>query len=126
MPMPENLHGYHVHIYFDDATKARAIELQNALAERFKARRSPDNFVGIAGPHPIAQMSVIFSKDTLTADVVPWLMFNRQGLAILIHPLADDEVEDHTTHAVWLGKPVELLTDKLKHGPMTVPELMPN
>ena len=125
MSMPANLHGYHVHIYFDEATKARATELQNALVERFKARRSPAEFIGIAGPHPIAQMSVIFSKDALTADVVPWLMFNHQGLAVLIHPLADDEVEDHTTHAVWLGKPVELLTDKLKRGPMTVPELMP-
>ena len=49
MPMPENLHGYHVHIYFDDATKARATELQDALAEQFKARRSPAKFVGIAG-----------------------------------------------------------------------------
>jgi DOPA 4,5-dioxygenase len=40
---------------------------------------------------------------------VPWLMFNRQGLNILIHPLTDDEVEDHTEHAVWLGAPVGLL-----------------
>ena len=73
---------------------------------------------------PIPQMEAIFPKDAFTANVVPWLMFNRQGLDILIHPLIDDEVEDHTAHAVWLGKPVELLTDKLKHGP-TIPELMP-
>ena len=51
-------------------------------------------------------------------------MFNRQGLNILIHPLTDDEVEDHTEHAAWLGAPVGLLTDKLKHGP-TIAELMP-
>ena len=31
MPMPENLHGYHIHIYFDEATKARATELQRRL-----------------------------------------------------------------------------------------------
>src|SRR3954447_12777819 len=24
MPIPENLHGFHVHIYFDEATKAKA------------------------------------------------------------------------------------------------------
>jgi aromatic ring-cleaving dioxygenase len=124
MSMPENLHGYHVHIYFDDTTKARAIELHDTLVGQFKAQPSRPQFIGIAGPHPIPQMQAIFPKDAFTADVVPWLMFNRQGLDILIHPLTDDEVEDHTAHAVWLGKPVELLTDKLKHGP-TIPELMP-
>ena len=122
--MPENLHGYHVHIYFDDTDKVRATELRDTLVERFKAQPSRPQFIGIAGPHPIPQMSAIFSKAAFTADVVPWLMFNRQGLDILIHPLTNDEVEDHTTHAVWLGTTVELLTDKLKHGP-TIQELMP-
>jgi aromatic ring-cleaving dioxygenase len=124
MSMPENLHGYHVHIYFDDTTKPRATELHDTLVEQFKAQPSRPQFIGIAGPHPVPQMQAIFSKDAFTADVVPWLMFHRQGLDILIHPLTDDEIEDHTAHAVWLGKPMELLTDKLKHGP-TIPELMP-
>jgi aromatic ring-cleaving dioxygenase len=124
MSMPENLHGYHVHIYFDHTTKARATELHDTLVEQFKAQPSRPQFIGIAGPHPIPQMQAIFPRDAFTADVVPWLMFNRRGLDILIHPLTDDEVEDHTTHAVWLGRPVELLTDKLKHGP-TIRELMP-
>jgi aromatic ring-cleaving dioxygenase len=124
MSMPENLYGYHVHIYFDDTTKVRAADLRDTLVERFKAQPSGPKFVGIAGPHPIPQMSAIFPKAAFTADVVPWLMFNRQGLDILIHPLTDDEVEDHTTHAVWIGKPVELLMDKLKRAP-TIQELMP-
>jgi aromatic ring-cleaving dioxygenase len=123
--MPENLHGFHVHIYFDDTNKGRATALRDTLVERFKAQ-SPigAKFVGIAGPHPTPQIGAIFPKAAFTADVVPWLMFNRQGLDILIHPLTDDEVEDHTAHAVWLGKPVELLMDKLKRAP-TIQELMP-
>src|SRR4051794_32139797 len=124
MSMPENLYGYHVHIYFDDTTKVRAADLRDTLVERFKAQPSGPKFVGIAGPHPIPQMSAIFPKATFTADVVPWLMFNRQGLDILIHPLTDDEVEDHTTHAVFLGQPVAVPVEKL-HRPRTLPELMP-
>jgi len=124
MSLPTDLHGYHVHIYYGDATRAKATELHDSLVARFGAQPSRPKFIGIAGPHPIPQVQVIFRKDAFTADVVPWLMFNRQGLDILIHPLTDDEVEDHTAHAVWLGKPVELLTDKLKHGPTTA-ELMP-
>ena len=124
MSLPETLHGYHVHIYFDDETKAQATELHDALVDKFKAEPSRPAFIGIAGPHPIAQMAAIFPKAAFTADVVPWLMFNRQGLDLLIYPLTDDEVDDHTEHAVWLGKPVELLIEKLNHGP-TIWELMP-
>lgn len=124
MTMPDNLHGYHVHIYYDDATETTAKQLHDDLVAQFGAQPSRPPFIGIAGPHPVAQRAVIFRKDALTAPVVPWLMFNRQGLDILIHPLTDDEVEDHTTHAVWLGKPVDLLIDRLQHAP-TLAALMP-
>lgn len=80
--------------------------------------------IRVAGPHPVAQRQVILRKESFAADLVPWLMFNRQGLNILIHPLTDDEVEDHTEHAVWLGTPVGLLTDKLRHW-RTIAEPMP-
>jgi aromatic ring-cleaving dioxygenase len=35
-------------------------------------------------------------------------MLNRDGLDILIHPLTDDMVDDHTIYALWLGMPIEL------------------
>ena len=34
---------------------------------------------------------------------VPWLMLNRDGLAVLVHPATGDDLTDHTTHAAWLG-----------------------
>jgi len=122
--LPDSLRGYHVHIYYHDATEADARDLHDQLVARFGGQPSRPQFTGIAGPHPIPQVQVIFRKDAFT-DIVPWLMFNRQGLDILVHPLTDDEVEDHTTHAVWLGRPVDLLTDRLKHAP-TIAELQPN
>jgi DOPA 4,5-dioxygenase len=124
MTIPDNLYGYHVHIYYDDATEAASIALHDKLIAQFGGQPSRPQFTGIAGPHPVAQRQVILRKGSFAADLVPWLMFNRQGLNILIHPLTDDEVEDHTSHAVWLGTPVGLLTDKLHHGP-TIAELMP-
>jgi DOPA 4,5-dioxygenase len=35
-------------------------------------------------------------------------MLNRQGLDILVHPLTDDMVDDHSVYALWLGTPIEL------------------
>ena len=46
--------------------------------------------------------------------IVPWLMFNRQGLDVLVHPLTDNSYTDHSRYAVWLGAPVALRLDTLR------------
>jgi aromatic ring-cleaving dioxygenase len=48
--------------------------------------------------------------------VVPYLMVHRAGLDVLVHPLTEDAVADHTDFAMWLGTPVELKIDTLPHG----------
>ena len=85
--LPE-LHGYHVHIYYDDATLPVAAKLRDSLASNFPVQIGKNQ--GIAGPHPVPQMQVIFKTDAFQS-IVPWLMFNREGLDILVHPLSDDE-----------------------------------
>ncbi len=65
------------------------------------------------GPHPVPQFQIIFTK-TLFQEVVPWMMLNREGLDILVHPLTDDMVDDHTVYALWLGKPVALVLDHMQ------------
>ena len=51
-------------------------------------------------------------------SVVPWLMLNRDGLDILVHPLTDSSYNDHTANAMWLGTPVALKTAMLRHAPV--------
>jgi DOPA 4,5-dioxygenase len=46
--------------------------------------------------------------------LVPWLMLNREGLDILVHPLTDDSVADHTQFALWLGMPQPLRVEVLR------------
>ena len=67
-------------------------------------------------PHPVTQQQILFGTSAF-AEVVPWLMFNRQGLDVLIHPLSDDEYDDHTANALWLGNLVPLKLEVLKHAP---------
>ena len=112
--MPE-LHGYHVHIYYGVESRLPvANKMCDDLAAKFPVELGKNN--GVAGPHPIAQRQVIF-KASVFAEVVPWLMFNRQGLDILVHPLTNDEYDDHTANALWLGNPVPLKLETLPHGP---------
>jgi DOPA 4,5-dioxygenase len=56
-------------------------------------------------------------------EVVPWLMFNRGGLDVLIHPLTDNSVDDHSIYAVWLGNPVPMKLEILR--PTYSPSLLP-
>jgi DOPA 4,5-dioxygenase len=108
------LHGYHVHIYYDADTQPIAEKLRDTLAANFPVQVGRNQ--GIAGPHPVPQVQVIFKTDAFQS-VVPWLMFNRQGLDILVHPLSDNEYDDHTSQALWLGTPVKLKVETLPHGP---------
>jgi hypothetical protein len=39
----------------------------------------------------------------LIGEFVPWLMLNRDGLTVLLHPETGDDYTDHTAHAAWFG-----------------------
>ena len=104
--------GYHAHIYFDPATKPVALAIREAIAARFTVELGRVHDVPV-GPHPIAMYQVAFATDEL-AKILPWLMLNRGGLSILVHPRTSDEVADHETHPLWLGAPLPLDIDFLR------------
>ena len=104
--------GYHAHVYFDPSTRPVAERLRDAIVSRFAIE--PGGFSDEPrGPHPISQFNVIFRTEEFQR-IVPWLMFNREGLDILVHPLTDDMVDDHTVYALWLGTPVKLKLDTMR------------
>ena len=110
----ENL-GYHAHIYYDPA-KTRSVAERVCAAVGDKFRVEIDGFRdGPVGPHPIANVLVIF-KPAEFERVVSYLMLNREGLDVLVHPLTEDAVEDHSSFAIWLGNPVELRLNTLPRG----------
>lgn len=113
-PSVHNL-GYHAHLYYDP-TRTRVV------AEGVCAALGAQCQVEIAafrntprGPHTRANVLVIFPPDQF-AQVVPYLMVHRAGLDVLVHPLTEDAVADHTAFAMWLGTPVALHIDTLPHG----------
>jgi aromatic ring-cleaving dioxygenase len=115
------LNGYHAHVYYSTETKPVAERLAAALRDRFSVRIG-GLFDEPVGPHPVANLQVIFGTDEFP-NIVPWLMLNREGLDILIHPLTDDSVDDHSLYAMWLGSPVALKLDTLHRSYR--PELLP-
>ena len=76
--------------------------MREAIGERFPVElgRWHDEPVG---PHPISMYQVAFAVDEFPA-LVPWLMLNRGGLDVLVHPQTGNAYDDHTIHALWLGE----------------------
>lgn len=98
--------GFHAHVYYDTTTREAAARVREGLDSRFAVRlgRWHDQPIG---PHPKAMYQVIFMPEQFGV-IVPWLMLNREGLDILIHPETGDDVGDHRDRSLWLGEKLPL------------------
>jgi DOPA 4,5-dioxygenase len=112
---PGRIRGYHAHIYYDPATRTQAERLREAIGNRFTVElgRWRDRPVG---PHPEPMYQVAFPAAEFPR-LVPWLMLNRGGLSVLVHPQTEDAYDDHTIHALWLGATLPLRVEGLRRGP---------
>jgi len=118
---PVKIDGYHAHVYYDSETRPLAETLREtiAAAHGVDVRALSDDPIG---PHPVPQFRFTFTTAQFD-KIVPWLMFNRQGLDVLVHPLTDSSYDDHSRYAVWLGAPVALKLDTMR--PTYRPEQYP-
>ena len=115
---PVQVTGYHAHVYFDAARRDAATRLRDTIVSKFVVEAGA--FADEArGPHPIAQFNIIFKAPEFQS-IVPWLMLNREGFDVLVHPLTDSNYDDHSKNALWLGTPVpmklEILRPKYSEG----------
>ena len=115
------LKGYHAHVYYNADTKPVAAQLRETIISKFAVE--PGGFSDEPrGPHPISQFNVIFRTEEFQ-NIVPWLMLNREGLDVLVHPLTESSYDDHSKNALWLGTPVPMRLEILR--PTYRTELLP-
>lgn len=111
---PAAINGYHAHIYYDPAkTRDVAARLRDGIGAAFPHATLGNWHDEAVGPHTVAMYQVVFGTQDF-AGLVPWLMLNRQGLDVLVHPLAGNAYDDHTVFAMWLGDKLPLRLDVLK------------
>jgi DOPA 4,5-dioxygenase len=112
--------GFHAHVYFDEETRGAAERLREELTPRFALELGRWH-VQPVGPHTKPMYQLAFAGEHFAA-VVPWLMLNRGGLSILVHPITDDPVADHEVNPLWLGEAVaidvEFLRGVVKRKPL--------
>ena len=104
--------SYHAHVYYDPAaTRATAEALRQRIGERFAVQLGRWHDLPV-GPHTAAMYQVAFATGVF-ASLVPWLMLNRAGLTVLVHPNTLAPRDDHLVHALWLGAPLALKEEVL-------------
>jgi len=112
-----SIKAYHVHVYYDvKQTRARAARLRRRVAQKFPQAKLGRWHDELVGPHTQSMYQIAFPARSFAA-FVPWLMLNRDGLAVLLHPETGDDYRDHTAHACWLGGQLPLRTEVLRRAP---------
>ena len=106
--------GYHAHVYYSPKSREKAARVREGLGARFRVRLGSWHDEPV-GPHPVSMYQVVFSPGQF-GDIVPWLMLNREGLDILVHPETGSNLADHTDHSLWLGRRLELNTKQFKRA----------
>ena len=113
--MTPAIESYHAHIYYDVAsTRDQAERLRERIGVSF-----PQAILGrwhdeLVGPHPRSMYQVAFPSELLAA-FVPWMMLNRDGLTVLLHPQTGNPYRDHTAHAAWFGVTLPLRLEAFKN-----------
>jgi aromatic ring-cleaving dioxygenase len=110
MPDQPTIDHFHAHIYYEAASRTVAAQLRERVAERFPTAVLGRWHDAPVGPHPQAMYQIAFATELLPT-FLPWLMLNRDGLTVLLHPGTGDHLADHTRHAAWLGAILPLRLD---------------
>ncbi|QPQ89097.1 DOPA 4,5-dioxygenase family protein (plasmid) [Burkholderia gladioli] len=106
------IQSYHAHIYFDGTEEHQAaLLLRSEIADRFYVTLGRVHERAI-GPHARPMYQVSFAPDQFNR-FVPWLMMNRKGLAVLIHPNTGRPKRDHLSDAMWMGEILPINSDPL-------------
>jgi aromatic ring-cleaving dioxygenase len=111
---PTRITDYHIHVYYDPESRDRAALLRGWVEDRFTVRMGRWHDVPV-GPHPTAMYQIAFPVD-LFPSLVPFVMMNRMGLIILLHPQSGRPRDDHTINATWMGAVLPLKTGMLREA----------
>src|ERR1700733_7277441 len=108
---PARITDYHMHVYFDPESRERAALLRQWVEERFTVRMGRWHDVPV-GPQ-VAAIYQIQCETRLFPTLVPFIMMNRMGLTVLLHPQSGRPRDDHTVNATWMGAVLPIKTEVL-------------
>ncbi len=98
--------SFHAHVYYQPEQFEQAQQLCHQAGSLFSIKIGTFHQKPV-GPHPVGMCQLTVATP-LFGEVIPWLMLNREGLVLFIHPDTGDHLKDHTKHAIWAGEVMTL------------------
>ncbi len=102
MQSTDAIKDWHIHVYYDAATKPTAEAVRADVEVGLPGLMIGRMHDGPVGPHPMASFQVLIPTARL-AEATAWFALNRQGLTVLLHPNTDDDLKDHRDYPIWYG-----------------------
>jgi DOPA 4,5-dioxygenase len=100
--------SYHAHIYYrTPEERAAAEQVRSQISNSFPVKMGRWHDI-LIGPHAAPMYQVAFAPE-IFPTLVPWLMLNRNNLAILLHPNTGHPRRDHQVHAIWYGEVLPIM-----------------
>ncbi|KAJ3395948.1 hypothetical protein HDV05_003259, partial [Chytridiales sp. JEL 0842] len=105
---PDQGNGFDVHVYYRPHQKQFAQQLYNTIPILFPTLKLFKFWEDPVGPHTLPMFEVDLCSPAEFGLFVPWILFARGELSVLVHPHSGEgEKRDHTKNAVWMGEKVE-------------------
>ncbi|HHF2907466.1 DOPA 4,5-dioxygenase family protein [Vibrio alginolyticus] len=104
---------YHAHVYFPLREQDKAQALNEIIRQERQDVLRVFPLVGrLVGPHKMPMFEI--HLESLSEDFLAWLDTIRGDFSVLIHPVSEEELLDHTERAIWLGREIGVFEEKLE------------
>ncbi|KAI9291680.1 dopa 4,5-dioxygenase, partial [Neoconidiobolus thromboides FSU 785] len=111
MSFPSPIKYFDLHFYFkewDSASVASITTLRQSFIQAFPHIKVFELVPRPVGPHPVGMFEAHVMSEEDLGKIIPWLLVNRNGHSVLVHPNTDNALNDHSIHAVFVGEKQEL------------------
>jgi aromatic ring-cleaving dioxygenase len=110
---------FRAHVYYDPATaRSRGERLRKRVAGAFPQAKLGRWHDELVAPHPQSMFQIAFPAEIFGA-FVPWLMLNRDGLAVLVHPETGDDLTDPQHACRVVGRAIAAAAWRVRKAKMT-------
>lgn len=103
-PTMSQITDWHAHVYFDAPSRDAAWALRHVIETQIGDAVTLGRFhEKPVGPHPQWSYQLAFDGANFQR-VFEWLVLNRQGLDVFVHPNTGNALVDHRDRAIWIGR----------------------
>ncbi|RLV86015.1 hypothetical protein JA9_001486 [Meyerozyma sp. JA9] len=123
---------YDFHVYYvghNSQSVAEATSLRSKLLEDFEAEGKEGSIIvkklkdhKVIGPHVTHFWEVDVVRPEIFVRLLSWFQLYHGTLSVLIHPQTGEDLLDHTSRALWLGKPLPIIESVFNNIGKGIPE----